>query len=296
MAAGLRKQQKVFKEEKGKIKRKKYMLIRIFCMLIFFLGFWGAYQVFENRYFETTYYKLESDKVKTSIKFVVLSDLHSMEYGLKNCDLIQSVKNEEPDFIAMIGDMVNKDDTDFTVIRHLCRELKKIAPIYYTLGNHEGNLMYGRSEPVKLDEMLNEDGVNVLINQTVSFQKEDTTICIAGIAIEAAGYDQWAKEKMEKFWLKEDYKIVLSHFPDLYYSKLKDAKMDLAFAGHYHGGIIRIPGIGGLYHPQEGLFPKYSGGQYNLTNGKLIVSRGMDGHKVMLRINNRPELVVVEIE
>ena len=70
---------------------------------------------------------------------------------------------------------------------------------------------------------------------------------------------------------------------------------NLALAGHYHGGIVRIPGLGGLYHPEEGFFPKYSGGEYSLTYGKLIVSRGLGDQNFSLRINNKPELVIIDI-
>lgn len=294
----LRGQQAAFVKQKKK-EAKKIFVIRLLMMLPFLLLLAAvllvALQMQENRHFEVTYYGLESKKVGTPVKFVVLSDLHSQEYGNENTELVEAIRKEEPDFIAMIGDMVNLDDTNFSVIRRLCKNLREIAPVYYTLGNHEGTVMYGRLDTVALDELLEEDGVTMLINQTTVFQKEDTKIQIAGIAIDVNGYDQFAKERMEDFWELEDYKIVLSHFPSLYYSKLKDAKMDLALAGHYHGGVVRIPGMEGLYHPEGGFFPKYSGGQYSLTNATLIVSRGIGGHDVIPRINNRPELVVIEI-
>lgn len=297
MVEELRRQQiEAVKEKIKKAKKKRRRrLILIPCLLLLAIGGFLAYQISLNQHLETTYYQLNSEKVDTDIKIVVLSDLHSMEYGSQNRELVEAIRKEKPDLIAMIGDMVNEDDVEFSVIQNLCQELKEIAPIYYTLGNHEGTLMYGRMDSVALDEMLEEEGVTVLINQSAEFTKGDTTICLAGISIEAAGYDKWAKAKMDNFWKKRDYKVVLSHFPDLYYSKLKDADFDLAFAGHYHGGLIRIPKLGGIYHPEEGFFPEYAGGQYALTNGTLIVSRGIGGHGKIPRINNRPELVVVEI-
>ncbi len=144
-------------------------------------------------------------------------------------------------------------------------------------------------------DILEKEDVRFLINQTTEFQKKDTVIKIAGISNEAKGYDYWAKEKLAGFWEQEGYKLVLSHFPDLYYEKLKEAELDLALAGHYHGGMIRIPGVGGLFHPEEGFFPEYSGGLYALTKGTLIVSRGIGGHGWIPRVNNRPELVVIEL-
>ncbi len=276
-------------------RRRKRLFILFPLVLLVITGVFLALQVEANRHFEVTRYCLESGKVKTPIKLVVLSDLHSMEYGEENRELIEAIQREQPDLIAMVGDMVNKDDEDFTGVRYLCRRLKEIAPVYYTLGNHEGTLMYGRLDSVPLDELLTEEGARVLINETAEFQKGETLVRLAGISNEAAGYDRWAKDKLADFWESEGYKIVLSHFPDLYYEKLKDARFDLALAGHYHGGLIRVTGIGGLYHPEDGLFPKYSGGEYPLTNGTLIVSRGIGGHGLIPRIHNRPELVIVEI-
>ncbi len=276
-------------------KRRKRLLLVIPCLLLLALAVYVGSEILANRHFEISRYYLESEKVDTPVKIAVLSDLHSMEYGTGNSELIEAIRTEQPDLIAMIGDMVNDDDTDFMVIRNLCRALVEIAPVYYTLGNHEGTLMYGRLDPVALDEMLVEDGVKVLINETTEFQKGDTILRIAGISNEAAGYEYWAKEKLEDFWSQDGYKLVLSHFPDLYDSELKDATMDLALAGHYHGGLIRIPGLGGLYHPEAGFFPPHSGGQYALTNATLIVSRGLGSHGGLPRINNRPELVIVEI-
>ncbi|MCI8567209.1 MAG: serine/threonine protein phosphatase [Lachnospiraceae bacterium] len=283
------------KRAAAKRKRRKRLWILVPCLLLLLLAAYVGSEILANRHFEITRYFLESEKVDTPVKIAVLSDLHSMEYGTKNSELIEAIRTEQPDFIAMIGDMVNDDDTDFTVIRELCRALREIAPVYYTLGNHEGTLMYSRLDQVALDEMLTEDGVKMLINEVTEFQKGNTTIRIAGISNEAAGYEYWAKDKMEAFWEMDGYKLVLSHFPDLYDSLLKDATMDLALAGHYHGGLIRLPGLGGIYHPATGFFPQHAGGQYSLTNGTLIVSRGIGGHGGIPRINNRPELVIIEI-
>lgn len=292
-----RQQIEAVREKKAaqKKRRRKRLLPGTVCLLFLALLVALLVHIQGNRQFEVTYYQLSSEKITTPVKFVVLSDLHSAEYGENNVELVEAIKKEKPDFIAMIGDMLNQEDGDANVIENLCRDLKEVAPIYYTLGNHEGTLMYGRLDSVALDEILARENVRLLINQTAEFQKGDTMIEIAGISNEAEGYDYWAKEKLAGFWEKENFKLVLSHFPDLYYEKLKDEKFDLALAGHYHGGMIRIPGMEGLFHLEEGFFPKYSGGEYALTNGTLIVSRGIGGHGWIPRVNNRPELVVIEL-
>lgn len=294
MIEEIRRQQiAVVKRRKKKMRRQ--IMLGIFCLLCCGLGVFVALQLYGNRNFEVTYYDLTTKKLKESLCIAVLSDLHSTEYGDKNSDLIAAIEKEKPDFIAMLGDMVNQDDTDITVVRTLCSQLAEIAPVYYSMGNHEGTMMTTRTDSIAINEILKSDGVHVLYNQVEDFVKGHDTVRIAGISTSYNNYDTWSKERIEDFWDYDGYKIMLSHYPALYYSKLKDADLDLALAGHYHGGIIRIPGLGGLYHPEDGFFPKYSGGRYSLTKGELIVSRGLGDSHFIPRINNRPELVIVHI-
>lgn len=254
-----------------------------------------ASQFVANRHFEITYYQLATDKFEDTIKIVLMSDLHDQQYGPDNQELIQAVAEEKPDMILMAGDMVNASDDNVNGIRALCRELLTVAPIYYGIGNHEGAMTFGRMDSIAIDRFLEEDGVCVLYNDTAEFQKGDTIISIAGISTNVNNYDKWSRGEIQDFWLSNHYKILLSHYPKLYYEKLRDAQMDLAVAGHYHGGLIRLPFVGGLFHPEAGFFPQYDGGCYQLTYGTLIVTRGIGNHGLIPRINNRPELVVITI-
>lgn len=294
MIEELREQQMAAIKIKRREARRKRRLI--LGLLLVCLGVFFALYSFADKSFEVTYYHLTSDKLKEPLRIAVLSDLHNAEFGEENSDLIAAIKKEKPDLIAMVGDMVNKDDTDISVIRTLCRNLEDIAPVYYSMGNHEGTMMTTRIDSIAINEILKEDGVHVLYNQVEDFVKGEDTVRLAGISTSYNNYDLWSKDRIESFWDFDGYKIMLSHYPALYYRKLKDAKLDLALAGHYHGGIIRIPGFGGLYHPEEGFFPEYSGGEYSLTYGTLIVSRGLGGSAFLPRINNKPELIIVDIE
>lgn len=295
MIEQLREQQIASMRARRKKARRRRRSI-ILLVVIITLGSFLTVQFAGNRSFGITHYDLTSAKLEDSLRIAVMSDLHSREFGEKNADLVAAVAEEKPDLIAMVGDMVNQDDTDISVIRTLCKQLQEIAPVYYSMGNHEGYMTITRTDSIALHDILKEDGVHVLYNQVEEFTKGDTTICLAGISTAENNYDKWSKSALEKFWEFDGYKILLSHYPSLYYEKLKDAKMDLALAGHYHGGIVQIPGIGGLYHPVEGFFPKYSGGEYQLTYGTLIVSRGMGDQHFSPRINNRPELIIIDIE
>ena len=100
-----------------------------------------------------------------------------------------------------------------------------------------------------------------------------------------------------KSYLEEDdsFKLLITHFPDMYYEILADEKIDLGICGHFHGGQIQIPVLGGLYSVDYGLFPKYCNGLYELKNGTIYVSRGLGNSRNIPRINNRPELAVLDI-
>lgn len=297
MIEDLRREQREWVKVKAAMAKRKwriYILILTPVLILLLIAAWYLWSTFHQD-FETTHYTLTSSKLTSPVKLAVLSDLHSMEYGEENRTLIEAIQTEQPDLIFLLGDMVNKEDRDFTPLEHLCKSLSEIAPVYCTLGNHEGTLMYSQLDTVPLDEKMQANGAHVLINQTTEWEKEGAKLQIAGVAVDAEGYDQWAREELEDFWTLNSYKIVLSHFPNLYQNQLANADFDLALAGHYHGGLICIPGIGGLYHPETGFFPKYWGGEYPMVKGTLIVSRGIGSHGWIPRVNNPPELVIVEI-
>ncbi len=270
---------------------KRKIFLGVFLIVV--LVFCGRY-LFSNK-LETTFYHLYSSKIKDSqdIRLVNMSDLHNREFGSDNKELIKQVKNLEPDLIAIAGDMVNADDDNLDIILSLCEELVKIAPVYYSPGNHESHLLYEKNIP--LEEKLNEKGVHVLVNRAESLEIHETPFLIGGLTTAPEGYLEYGEEFIREYEKSDDFKLLISHYPGLYYEHLADTEIDLAVCGHYHGGLIRIPGVGGLYHGDTGFFPKYSGGMYDLPSSTVFVSRGMGGHSGFPRINNRPELAVIDI-
>lgn len=272
-------------------KRRKNRIIIGIAIILVFVILVGV--LADNRHIEVVRYDLESEKINGTFKIAAMSDLHSYEFGEKNRELIEMVEKEQPDIVVMVGDMVNKDDDNLAVVRNLCSKLNEIAPVYYSMGNHEGSMMNGRLDSISIDKILREDGIHVLYNEVEVI--EEVPITISGISTSEVNYDKWSKKAIEEFWESDNYKILLSHSPTLYYEKMKDADFDLAIAGHFHGGLIQLPVLGGLFHPDTGFFPKYAGGLYELTNGTLIVTRGLGNHGLVPRINNKPELVIVEI-
>ena len=270
-------------------KRKTFLVI----FLIVVLVFCGRY-LFSNE-LETNFYNLYSAKIKSSqnTRVVVLSDLHNREFGSGNDALVGQIKDLNPDLIAIAGDMVNADDDNLDIVLSLCGKLVEIAPVYYSPGNHENHLLYEKNIP--LEEKLNEKGVHVLVNRAEPVEIHETPFLIGGLTTAPEGYLEYGEEFIREYEKSDEFKLLISHYPGLYYENLADTEIDLAVCGHYHGGLVRIPGIGGLYHGDTGFFPKYSGGMYDLPSSTVFVSRGMGGHGGFPRINNRPELAVIDI-
>lgn len=233
-----------------------------------------------------TRYKVKSGKApENKVKIVQLSDLHGKAFGKGNKRLLKKVAAERPDFIAVTGDIIHKyRPRDIAVALAAVEELNKIAPVYYVSGNHEMRSTRYRDFKARLKEA----GAVVLDGESV----EAFGIVIAGVncaAIKGGGF----------FGLcdgKEGFKLLLSHLPQ-YIGRYALAGYDLTLTGHAHGGQWRIPFTRvGIYSPGQGLFPKYASGIHSCGNMRQVISRGLGNSQCPLRLFNRPEIVVAEIE
>ena len=289
------------KEQILSVRRKKKRMRKIVlsALVVFFCSLIG-FNLYINESFGITYYTVCSEKIGSDIRAVLLADLHCKEYGHKNEKLVEAIAEQKPDMILIAGDMVNYDNRDISVAVELCRDLVEIAPVYYCYGNHEAVLMHGlpESERLAVDEYIRQTGTTFFYNNFITATVNGNTIEIGGFqgTSHGEGFEEWIKNPLEEFEASDHFKLLISHFPGLYYEGIKaDVNADLAVAAHYHGGLIRLPIFGGLYHPDDGFFPRYSGGEYRLEHATLIVSRGLGDHEWIPRINNQPELVVIDI-
>lgn len=302
MVEELREQQILYvkRKRRGSLIRRLSVIAVLMAAAVIFL----FVQIKSNEHFTVTYYTVESEKIETPVRIALLSDLHSSEFGEGNSELIEAIRNEDVDVICMAGDMVNKSDAmeDMAVIRNLCSELLQIAPVYYCRGNHESSLRKRSENAIDINDILSDTDVVMSGKHPETLEIKGQALLIAAcVSNTEEGYERWGeKEALEaEFFSSKDFKVLLCHYPSMFYDAFQNAEFDLAFAGHYHGGQIRLPFLGGLYAPGRGLFPEYSGGQYQLSNGTLIVSRGLgeDEENVPVpRINNRPELIIVELQ
>ena len=251
-----------------------------------------------NRYFEVTVYQMQSSRVREGFRIALLSDLHNQEYGAGNYGLIEAVRQARPDLILLAGDMVNQDEEDLHVVLDLCGGLKRIAPVFYILGNHEGVPLYekgGGDGGEALDTQLIQLGIPVLYSGCEELVIHGNPVTLGVFPWPASQAEELDPAEVQRLEGGSGFRIMASHYPSIFYETLFDADAELAVAGHYHGGQVRLPFVGGLYHVDDGLFPRYSGGQYALGRAQLVVSRGLGGHTWVPRVNNRPELVMIDV-
>lgn len=244
-------------------------------------------------------YSISTDKLNTSTKFVFISDLHCKEYGDKNSELVSKIKEQSPLFIAVGGDMVNKYSSDDHVMRELLPQLADIAPTYCILGNHELIL----KDEINFKNDINSTSAKLLDNEMVTIEANGEKILLGGMSdfpyyeFNAPDYDTLERYFWDDFKdkSKNGYSILLHHQPEYLESIMQDSNVDLVMCGHTHGGAVQIPFIGGLFAPNQGFFPKYDKGEFDLYDTKMIISTGLGDAYPVLRLNNCPEISVVEI-
>ena len=227
-----------------------------------------------------------------------VSDLHDAELGKNNADIVDMLSDVKPDLIVLTGDMIdsNRGNIDRSVA--LVEQLIAIAPVYYCNGNHEAALSYNdyhrfTRSITEAGAVVLEDRSEVLTYHGAAFQLiglNDLGFLSGGISQKRAAM----KNALTLLNRDDLFSIVLSHRPELM-EEYTACGADLVFCGHAHGGQARLPLIGGLYSPGQGLFPKYDAGLYRSGKTSVIVSRGLGNSTFPLRFNNRPEIVVVTL-
>ena len=267
----------------------------ILCAVLVICAGFIIYINYEANALEVTFYHLQSDNVDAPFRVVQLSDLHLHEFGEHNKDLVEWVRRLNPDIITITGDMNNHNNDDTHVVTELCTQLTQIAKVYYVMGNHEWADHINRHTSIKAD--IAATGVTILENSYEEIVLNENKIVIGGLVNEVSNYSQYnGPEFMKDFMDADGFKLLLVHYPEYFLGTLNDYSIDLSMCGHTHGGIIRIPFVGGLYASDQGFFPELCEGMKKVDGGSIVVvSRGLGGDTSIPRINNRPEIVVVDV-
>lgn len=237
-------------------------------------------------------------------RIVHLSDLHNKRFGKRQKRLLACVSACKPDYIVLTGDLADKRrtrDERFLPARELCEGLVKIAPVFAAMGNHETE----KNRVEKMTAVLEACGVTVLADKTALLHKNGASLPVIGLADIAVSAERFGNRQgsfAHCTVLKELYHgagegcaILLSHRPHLV-PIYRAAGVPLVLSGHAHGGQIRLPFIGGLLAPEQGLFPKYTSGVHKLGAVTMVISRGLGNSLFPFRIFNRPEVVCLQLK
>jgi len=286
-------------------RKRKITLFIFLAIIILLIGLiiWG------NKALEINSYTISSKKIPNSFdgyRIVQVSDLHNTEIGRNNKTLIEKLKESEPDIIVITGDLIDHRKTDVEVALEFTKEAVKIAPCYYITGNHEPQ---APEEYEALRAAMIEQGVTVLENDSKYIEKDGEKIRISGLddplchnkeeyahlESEYSYTHLYLITELEKLAKDDCYTVLLGHRPE-YFDYYVDCGAELVLSGHAHGGQFRIPFVGGVYVPSQGFFPEYDEGIFTEENTTMIINRGIGNSVFPFRINNRPEILLIELK
>ena len=223
------------------------------------------------------------------LRIAQVSDLHNDPFGKDYKRLVRSLQAARPHVIAITGDLLDARRTNIPRAVEAVRAMMTVAPCVYVKGNHEARIA---DYPI-LEERLRAIGTTVLRNEGRILRKGGEAMTILGMDCPYGDpdYPHFLYRLKAK---AEGFTLLLSHHPEQF-DVYADAGIHLALCGHTHGGQLRLPPVGGIIAPHQGFFPTYDAGLYEKDNSQMIISRGLGNSLFPLRVNNRPELVVVEL-
>ena len=234
-------------------------------------------------------------------KIAVVSDLHNTVFGNANQPVFDALLKEAPDLIAIPGDLVTANREENRIALAFLKDLAKLnIPVCYSLGNHEDK--FREIAPERYAEFAKEaeeSGIHILDNSWFSYSEH---VSVGGLTVPYETYGRGFRIKKltgediracipEK---PEGIRILLAHNP-WYFPAYAEYGADIVLSGHMHGGVIRLPLLGGVISPQARLFPKYDAGQFRLKDSELFVSRGIGDHFIRFTWNNPFELMIINI-
>ena len=256
----------------------------------------AAGSVLDSRYhLQLTEYTLFFPKLPASFdgcKVVQLSDLHGMRFGAENRRLVELVRQQEPDIIVLTGDIAGKDGALYNV-EPLLSGIEGLAPTYYVNGNHE----WADGCVEEIEALMKSHGVTCLSNEITLLYRGEDSIAIVGAE------DPNGRADMIKPWglslrlgelYSDHFSLWLAHRND-YIQMYSDIGTDLILCGHGHGGIVRLPFVGGLLNVNRSFGAEYESGVYSTPHFQMVVSRGLGNSIPVPRLFNRPELVAVTL-
>lgn len=277
------------------MKKKKIIVASIFLIIAI------LWMIFTNITVALTHYKISFASLPVAFdgyKIVQISDFHNADFGNYKANIIKKIRECNPNIIAITGDLIDSNNTNLEIALAFVGELVNIAPCYYVTGNHEAWIEEKTYQ--QLEAELMKYGMVILRDSEVILSKDNGAISLIGIddpdyadRINGAA-ETMAADKINALSSADLFTILLSHRPE-YYKVYKETEANLVLSGHAHGGQFRLPFLGGLIAPNQGLFPEYDSGVYQENEFAMVVSRGIGNSIIPVRVNNQPEIVLVEL-
>lgn len=281
-----------------KRKRKRWIVLAALCALLACLI---PYLLWANAALTVSHVELDLLPGEGSFTIAQVSDLHNAEFGGGNGELLTILEEAEPDLIAITGDLIDSRRTDPAPALAFLEGAVELAPVCYVTGNHEFRA-YDAYQGLK--SQMEELRVIVLENESMVL--EEVPLRVIGLDDPSFGVRSDPSATPEQILQgaltalapqagEEDLcTVLLAHRPE-YVELYAQYGADLVLSGHAHGGQVRLPGVGGLYAPGQGFLPRYTSGLYQIGETSLVVSRGLGNSLFPLRVNNRPEVVLVRL-
>lgn len=279
-----------------KIKLTVCLCIIVLALILILHAAWA------NTALKTTEYQVIDSllpKAFDGYRIAQVSDLHCAEFGKDNSKLIAAIAEVNPNIIVITGDFLDTRYGTEEICISFAKAAMDIAPTYYVSGNHDPYT----DDYDAFIKSLEQTGVTVLENETVTLYSEDNSITLIGIddpillrkAYEGQNQSSRINQALEAVSDSiGGYTVLLAHHPE-FINIYAEHEVSLVFSGHAHGGQFRFPIVGGLYAPGQGVFPEFDAGVYTVEETKMIVSRGLGNSGFPFRLNNRPEVVITEL-
>lgn len=248
-------------------------------------------------------------RVFDGFRIVHLSDLHSRCFGKQNTRLLKVILAQSPDVVVATGDMLDRKRGHGIGFSCLARLLTPHVPVYAIRGNHEQYMAVHTAERAILqryEDELHLAGVTLLQDRMATYARNGAKLLFYGLTLPVFCYRPPAAHNPNAYLTPDMVAqhigvadenhccILLAHSP-MFFSSYAKWGADLVLSGHIHGGLIRLPGLGGLFSPYHTFFPKYDAGLFWQQDTAMIVSRGLGDSRLRFRINNPPEVVVLTL-
>lgn len=281
---------------------KIFLVGIVFFVLIFLLG------AYYNQALEVVFYDIPKEEIPEAFwgtKIILLADLHNHEFGNKNERLLKKIREAEPDYIMIAGDLLLKSEQLQTKrILYFLSELAKDFPVFYAPGNHEDVLekRFSNGGYAVFLEQLQTLGVCYLTNQSVLLERNGKKIRVTGLHLGKKYFSKFYKKvelkliELEKLigQTETEYEILLAHNPN-YLPVYEKWGADLVLSGHVHGGVVILPFWGGVLSTNYEIFPKYDFGMFRSGKTRMVLTKGLAMHTIKFRLFNKPEISLIRL-